>query len=143
MAKSGKADEVTHFWPLLEPLPVDGVLVTANAIQTTRTNARFLRQVKNARYLVPVLGNQPGPYAALDALPRDDTPVAAATTDTAGGRIATRTLRVLAVPEGVDFPGAASVHQTFQPDDRHALGDGPDLAVAGVVTERQLEACGH
>jgi predicted transposase YbfD/YdcC len=106
VAKSGKANEVTHFRPLLEPLPLEGVLVTADAIQTTRDNARFLREAKQAHFLWPVLGNQPGLYAALDALDWENTPVAAATTDTARGRIETRTLRVLPVPEGPDFPGA-------------------------------------
>jgi predicted transposase YbfD/YdcC len=107
VAKSGKANEVTHFRPLLEPLPLDDVLITADAMQTTRDNARFLRQVKHAHYLVPVLGNQPGTYAALDALDWENTPVAAATAETARGRIETRTIRVLPVPAGLDFPGAA------------------------------------
>jgi predicted transposase YbfD/YdcC len=106
VAKSGKANEVTHFRPLLEPLPLEGVVITADAMQTTRDNARFLRQVKNAHYLWPVLGNQPGLYATLDALDWENTP-AAATTDTARGRIETRTIRVLPVPAGLDFPGAA------------------------------------
>jgi predicted transposase YbfD/YdcC len=107
VAKSGKANEVTHFRPLLEPLPLEGVLVTADAMQTTRDNARFLREVKHAHFLWPVLGNQPGLYAALDALDWENTPVAAATIDTARGRIETRTIRVLQVPAGLDFPGAS------------------------------------
>jgi hypothetical protein len=75
-------------------------------MQTTRDNARFLRGEKNAHYLVPVLGNQPSLYATLDALDWENTPVAAATIDTARGRIETRTIRVLPAPEGTDFPGA-------------------------------------
>ncbi len=106
VAKSGKANEVTHFRPLLEPLPLQDVLVTADAMQTTRGNARWLTEDKHARYLVPVLGNQPGLYAALDALPWEDTPVAAATVDTARGRIETRTIRVLPVPGHLDYPYA-------------------------------------
>jgi predicted transposase YbfD/YdcC len=106
VAKSGKANEVTHFRPLLEPLPLEGILVTAGAMQTTRDNARFLREVKHAHFLWPVLGNQPGLYAALDALDWENTPVAAATVDTARGRIETRTIRVLPVPAGLHFPGA-------------------------------------
>jgi hypothetical protein len=66
VAKSGKANEVTHFRPLLVPLPLDGVLVTADAMQTTRENARWLTEDKHAHYMVPVLGNQPGLYAQLD-----------------------------------------------------------------------------
>ena len=68
VAKSGKANEVTHFKPLLEPLPLRGAVVTADAMQATRDNARYAREVKHAHFLWPVLGNQPGMYAALDAL---------------------------------------------------------------------------
>jgi predicted transposase YbfD/YdcC len=106
VAKSGKANEVTHFRPLLEPLPLEGIVVTADAMQTTRDNARFLHEVKHAHFLWPVLGNQPGLYAALDGLDWENTPVAAATVDTARGRIETRTIRVLPVPDGLDFPYA-------------------------------------
>lgn len=106
VAKSGKANEVTHLRPLLEPLPLDGALITADAMQTTRDNARFLRGPKHAHYLLPVLGNQPGLSAALDTLGWENTPIAAATADTARGRIETRTIRVLPVPEALDFPGA-------------------------------------
>jgi predicted transposase YbfD/YdcC len=106
IAKAGKANEISHFQPLLDPLPLNGVLVTTDAMQTTRGNARFLREVKQAHYLWPVLGNQPNLYAALDALAWENTPVAAATIDTAHGRIETRTIQVLPVPTGLDFPDA-------------------------------------
>jgi predicted transposase YbfD/YdcC len=106
VAKDGKANEVTHFKPLLEPLPLQDVLVTSDAMQTTRENARWLTSGKHAHYLLPVLGNQPGLYAALDALDWENTPVAAATSEITRGRVETRTARVLPVPEGTDFPGA-------------------------------------
>jgi len=106
VARSGKANEVTHFRPLLEPLPLAGVLVTTGAMQATRDNARFLREVKDAHYLWPVLRNQPGQYAALDALDWGNTLVAAATAEISHGRIQTRTIRVLPMPEGTGFPGA-------------------------------------
>jgi predicted transposase YbfD/YdcC len=102
VAKSGKANEITHFKPLLAPLPLDGAVVTSDAMQANRDNALFLRKVKNAHYLWPVLGNQP----ALNALPWQDTPVAAATCEITRGRIETRTLRVLPCPEGTGFAGA-------------------------------------
>jgi predicted transposase YbfD/YdcC len=107
VAKSGKANEVTHFRPLLEPLPLDGALITSDAMQATRDNARFLRTAKSAHYLWPILGNQPGLNAALNALPWNDTPVAAATSEISRGRIETRTIRVLPAPEGTGFAGAA------------------------------------
>ena len=58
VAKAGKANEVTHFKPLLAPLPLQDVVITADAMQTTRENARWLTEDKDARYLLPVLGNQ-------------------------------------------------------------------------------------
>src|SRR5215211_2198667 len=106
VAKAGKANETSHFQPLLAPLPLPDVLVTADAMQTTRANARFLPEVKHAHYLLPILGNQPRPFAALDPLDWDNTPIAAATVDTARGRIQSLTLRVLPVPQGVDLPAA-------------------------------------
>jgi predicted transposase YbfD/YdcC len=106
VAKAGKANEITHFRPLLEPLPLAGVVITADAMQTQREHARWLTEDKDAFYLVPVLGNQPGLYARLDALPWEDTPVAAATMEVNRGRIETRTVRVLPAPEGTSFPYA-------------------------------------
>jgi predicted transposase YbfD/YdcC len=107
VAKSGKANEITHFKPLLAPLPLDGVVVTSDAMQANRDNARFLREVKHAHFLWPVLGNQPGLNAALNALPWETTPVAAATSEISRGRIETRTVRVLPAPEETGFAGAA------------------------------------
>jgi len=107
VAKTGKANEVTHFRPLLEPLPLDGVLVTADAMQTTRDNALFLRKVKNAHYLWPVLGNQPGLNAQLNTLPWETAPVTAATSEISRGRIETRTIQVLPAPAGTGFEDAA------------------------------------
>ena len=107
VAKAGKANEVTHFRPLLEPLPLDGVLVTSDAMQATRDNALYLRKSKNAHYLWPVLGNQPNLNAQLSALPWETTPVAAATSELSRGRIETRTIRVLPAPEDTGFEDAA------------------------------------
>lgn len=94
VAKAGKANEITHFRPLLEPLPLTGVLITADAMQTQRAHARWLVEDKDAHYLLPALGNQSGLFARLDALAREEVPVGA-TVDTARGRIETRTIGVL------------------------------------------------
>ena len=106
VARAGKANEITHFKPLLEPLSLHDVVITADAMQTTRENARWLTQDKHAQYLLPVLGNQPGLCAALDALPWESTLVAAATSEINRGRIETRTIRVLPAPPEPGFPGA-------------------------------------
>jgi DDE_Tnp_1-associated len=106
VAKSGKANEVTHFTPLLGPLPLKDVLITADAMQMTRDNALWLRNVKHAHFLFPVLGNQPNLNAQLNALPWETTPVAAATSEISRGRIETRTIRVLPAPAGTGFEDA-------------------------------------
>jgi predicted transposase YbfD/YdcC len=106
VAKSGKANEITHFKPLLEPLPLDDVLVTSDAMQANRDNAAFLRTLKHAHYLWPVLGNQPNLNTQLNALPWETTPVAAATSEISRGRVETRTIRVLPAPEGTGFEDA-------------------------------------
>jgi predicted transposase YbfD/YdcC len=107
VAKAGKANEITHFRPLLEPLPLDGVVITADAMQTQREHARWLTEDKHAHWLLPVLGNQPGTYAALDALAWESTPVAAATSEISRSRVETRTIRVLPAPDGLGFPSAS------------------------------------
>lgn len=106
VAKHGKANEITHFRPLLAPLPLDGAVVTSDAMQANRENALYLRKAKNAHYLWPVLGNQPTLSETLSALPWETTPVAAATSEITRGRIETRTVRVLPAPAGTGFVGA-------------------------------------
>ena len=106
VAKAGKANEITHFRPLLAPLPLDGVVVTSDAMQANRENALYLRKAKNAHYLWPVLGNQPTLNEALNALPWERHPVAAATSEISRGRIETRTVRVLPCPAGTGFQDA-------------------------------------
>ena len=107
VAKAGKANEISHFKPLLEPLPLQDALVTADAMQANRDNSLYLRKVKGAHWLWPVLGNQPNLNAALNALPWENTPVAAATSEISRGRIETRTIRVLPAPAGTGFEDAA------------------------------------
>jgi hypothetical protein len=53
-----------------------------------------------------VLGNQPSLSETLNALPWQDTPVAAATSEITRGRTETRTVRVLPCPAGTGFAGA-------------------------------------
>jgi predicted transposase YbfD/YdcC len=102
-----KTTEVKHLASLLEPLPLRDVVITTDALQTNIANSRFLRRVKLAHYLLPVLGNQPLLYALLNALPWLTTPVTAATQEYSHGRIETRTLRHLPMPGGHGMVDAA------------------------------------
>jgi predicted transposase YbfD/YdcC len=124
VARAGKANEITRFKPLLEPLPLDGVVITADAMQTQREHARWLTADKNAHCLLPALGNQPGLFARLDVLPWEEVPVAAATVDVARGRVETRTIRVLPAPKAWTSPAPArrSCSSATSPSGERAAG---------------------
>ena len=85
VAKAGKANEVTHLRPPLEPWPLHGALVTSDAMQATRDNALYLRKVQERALPVasprqpaeperaaqrPALGNDPGRGRHQRAQPR-------------------------------------------------------------------------
>src|SRR3954452_1631261 len=46
---TGKTNELTRFRPLLDPLDLTGVVVTADALHTQREHARWLTEDKPAR----------------------------------------------------------------------------------------------
>ena len=64
-----KHNEISELEPLLEPLDIEGVVVTADAMHTQREHARFLVEDKKADYLFTVKGNQPSLEAALESIP--------------------------------------------------------------------------
>jgi hypothetical protein len=53
-----KSNEITAFKPLLEPLDLEGKVVTADAMHTQMENARFLVEDKKADYIFSVKQNQ-------------------------------------------------------------------------------------
>jgi len=65
---AAKTNEIPELKPLLEPLPLQGRVVTADALHTQRESARFLVEDKQAHYLFTVKENQPTLYADLQAL---------------------------------------------------------------------------
>jgi len=107
VAKAGKANEISHFKPLLAPLPLENAVITADAMQANRDNSLYVRKAKNAHWLWPILGNQPTVNAQLNALPWETTPPAAATSEISRGKIETRTIRALPAPGGTGFEDAA------------------------------------
>ncbi len=64
-----KHNEITELRPLLAPLDLEGMVVTADAMHAQRDHASFLIDEKQADYLFTVKGNQPGLLAALEATP--------------------------------------------------------------------------
>lgn len=55
-----KSNEISALPELLEPLDLDGTVVTADALNTQRESARHIVQDKGAHYLFTVKDNQPG-----------------------------------------------------------------------------------
>lgn len=101
-----KTNEISEFAPLLDPLDLRGVVVTADAMHTQRAHARYLVEEKEADYVFSVKDNQPGLFAALDALPWGQVPVAHTDSDRGHGRAERRTIQVLPAPEHLRFPHA-------------------------------------
>lgn len=56
---TGKTNEIKVLKPLLEPLSIEGSVVTADALHTQREAARYLVEDKKAHYLFTVKDNQP------------------------------------------------------------------------------------
>jgi hypothetical protein len=53
-----KSNEITAFKPLLEPLDLEGKIITADAMHTQVEHARFIVEDKKANYILPVKQNQ-------------------------------------------------------------------------------------
>lgn len=104
-----KSNEIPAFQPLLAPLDLAGWVITADALHTQRTHASFLREIKGAHFVLPVLENQPGLFAQLDRLDWKSVPVSARTEQRRRGRHEVRTIQVLPAPPGLRFPHVAQV----------------------------------
>ena len=107
-----KRGETTVTGDLLAPLDVAGMLLTLDALHTTKKTARLITGHLNAHYLLILKGNQPLALQAAQALlSGTDTEFADSThvTDDRGhGRTEHRILRVAACDDAL-FPGARQV----------------------------------
>lgn len=129
-----KTNEITQVRPLLEPLCLDGAVITLDATHCQRETARYLVEDKHADYIfTAVKDNQPGLFDTLDALPWQDVQVGHVMKDRGHGRAETRTIQVLPAPAGI-FPHAA---QAFLIE-RHVAGlhGNPvsDIAALGITS---------
>jgi predicted transposase YbfD/YdcC len=100
-----KHNETSHFTELLEPLDLDGAVVTFDALHTVRANLNWLVKDKKAHYIAVVKRNQPLLHAQVRALPWRQIPAGSSARDTGHGRIETRTLKAAHVSR-LDFPRA-------------------------------------
>jgi len=112
--------EITAFGPLLDSIDrtinLDGLVVTADALHTTRTHARFLVE-RGADYVFIVKANQSGLHQHLTTLPWHDIP-ALTTTELGHGRTEHRTVRL--APLATDTHDLGYPHPRF-PHATHAF----------------------
>lgn len=102
-----KHNETSHFTELLDPMNLQGVAVTFDALHTVRANLDWLVTEKEAHYVAVVKKNQPLLHAKLKALPWKKIPTGATTRETGHGRTETRALKAVHVDRlSVDFPHA-------------------------------------
>jgi hypothetical protein len=81
-----KTNQITQVKPLLADLGIAGALVTADALHVQRENRPLPGRRQEGRLpFTAVKDNQPGLFAALDALDRENTPVAHAMRDRGHG----------------------------------------------------------
>jgi predicted transposase YbfD/YdcC len=100
-----KHNETSHFTALLEPLDLDGAVVTFDALHTVRANLDWLAGEKKGHYIAVVKQNQPLLHARVRALPWRQVPAGSTTRDAGHGRAETRTLKSAHVSR-LDFPRA-------------------------------------
>lgn len=104
-----KTNETAHFQPLLEPLDLDGALVTFDALHSVQANVTWLVEIKKAHYISVIKANQPTAHRQLASLPWRDIAVQHATTSTGHGRRESRSIKTCGIADelgGIAFPYA-------------------------------------
>ncbi|WP_433550541.1 ISAs1 family transposase [Micromonospora zamorensis] len=107
----GKTNEITRFQPLLDQIgDLRDTVITADALHCQREHVGYLAE-RGAHWILTVKGNQPSLYSQLAGLPWRAVPDATRDTDRGHGRREIRTLKVLTISTGIDFPYAAQALQ--------------------------------
>src|SRR3954471_11024238 len=107
----GKTNEITRFQPLLDQIvDLRDTVITADALHCQREHVTYLAE-RGAHWILTVKGNQPRLHQQLAALPWRAVPDATRDTDRGHGRREIRTLKILTIASGIDFPHAAQAIQ--------------------------------
>lgn len=109
VAVDAKSNEIPAARTLLAGLDLAGVTVTMDAMHTQTDTATLVVEA-GGDYVFTVKRNMPSLHAKLRDLPWADVPATRQTTTGRGQRI-TRTIKVIAVPDRIEFPGASQVAQ--------------------------------
>jgi predicted transposase YbfD/YdcC len=126
--------EIAWFTPLLDGLDLTGWVVTADALHTTRANARHLIGA-GADYLFTVKANQHHLHAALQAMPWPQGTHHTSTGIGIGhGRLEQRIIEVLPAPAGLGFPGGAQVFQITRYRTNRTTGARESETISGITS---------
>jgi predicted transposase YbfD/YdcC len=107
----GKTNEITRFQPLLDQIgDLRDTVITVDALHCQRDHVAYLAE-RGADWILTVKGNQPTLHRQLAGLPWPAVPDATRDTDRGHGRREIRTLKILTVSTGIDFPHAAQAIQ--------------------------------
>jgi predicted transposase YbfD/YdcC len=112
----GKTNEITRFKPLLDTLSsidLHGVVITADALHTQRDHLEELHR-RGAHWVLTVKANQPRLRRQLATLPWRQVDIAHHDTVTAHGRREIRTLKVVTIAAGIEFPLATQALQIIR-----------------------------
>ena len=109
LAVTAKSNEIPCVRDLLACFDLSGVVVSVDAMHTQTDTAATITDA-GGDYVFTIKSNQPTLHRQVKALPWKDVPTHCVT-DTGHGRRATRTIKVVTVPDWVDFPGARQVAQ--------------------------------
>jgi predicted transposase YbfD/YdcC len=134
---ASKSNEITAFAPLLDQIGcLKNVVISADMMHTQREHARYLHR-RDAFYVFPVGGNQPGLFDQLDNLAWTQVPIGWTTYDRGHGRTEIRTIQVMPAPPGTRFP---HVRQVFLIE-RHVYDlEGKPLSNVAVLGVTNLTA---
>lgn len=100
----GKTNEITRFQPLLDQIgDLRDTVITADALHCQRDHVDYLAE-RGAHWILTVKANQPRLHAQLAGLPWSAVPDAARDTARGHGRREIRTLKILTISTGIEFP---------------------------------------
>lgn len=108
-----KTNEITAFAPLMDTLTnmeLAGVVITADALHTQREHVEDLHR-RGAHWALTVKGNQPRLRRQLAELPWQAVEPGHRSTETAHGRREIRTIKVVTIAAGIEFPHARQAIQ--------------------------------
>jgi len=127
--------------PLLDPLDIDGLVITADALLTQRQFARYLVEDKHAHYHFTVKANQATLLDDLTTLFEDRQKPDAVTTGAGHGRIETRRIWVSSrINDYLDFPHVGQAFAIEREVINKKTGKLSHEVAYGITSQRDYEA---